>query len=196
MLPAFGAWSYAAGCIPTLGAGIVALAALAGTASYLFYYKGISTIGAAKGMALNTGDLLRNKLFYGNDQSEQERLLVTYWEPIEALFEEDESLFNACLRMWLVGKDASLEKYTPYELYSGFRKYLNESYEGSTEDLMRELLEHCENFRRLIKSPMTKKHIDWATGETGFGKGYGVTVGIATRSMYHAATGMPTKMFP
>ena len=53
VLPAFGAWSYAAGCIPTLGAGIVALAALAGTASYLFYYKGISTIGAAKGMALN-----------------------------------------------------------------------------------------------------------------------------------------------
>ena len=157
-------------------------------------FEGINS----KGMALNTGDLLRNKLFYGNDQSEQERLLVTYWEPIEALFEEDEdeSLFNACLRMWLVGKDASLEKYTPYELYSGFRKYLNESYEGSTEDLMRELLEHCENFRRLIKSPMTKKHIDWATGETGFGKGYGVTVGIATRSMYHAATGMPTKMFP
>lgn len=53
VLPAFGAWGYAAGCVPTLGMGIVALAALAGTASYLFYYKGISTIGAAKGMALN-----------------------------------------------------------------------------------------------------------------------------------------------
>ena len=30
-----------------------ALAALAGTCSYLFYYKGISVIGAARGMALN-----------------------------------------------------------------------------------------------------------------------------------------------
>ena len=29
------------------------LAALAGTCSYLFYYKGISVIGAARGMALN-----------------------------------------------------------------------------------------------------------------------------------------------
>lgn len=157
-------------------------------------FEGINS----KGMALNTGDLLRNKLFYGNDQAEQERLLTTYWEPIEALFaeDEDESIFNAALRMWLVGKDASLEKYTPYELYSGFRKYLNESYEGTTEDLMAELLEHCQTFRRLIKSPMTKKHLDWATGETGFGKGYGVTVGIATQSMYQGATGAPAKMFP
>lgn len=53
VLPAFSAWSYAAGCIPTFGMGVVALAALAGAASYLFYYKGISVIGAAKGMALN-----------------------------------------------------------------------------------------------------------------------------------------------
>ena len=157
-------------------------------------FEGINS----KGMALNTGDLLRNKLFYGNDQAEQERLLTTYWEPIEALFadDEDETNFNACLRMWLVGKDASLEKYTPYELYSGFRKYLNESYAGSTEDLMSELLEHCESFRRLINTPMTKKHLDWASGETGFGKGYGVTVGIATQSMYQKATSTPTKMFP
>ncbi len=29
------------------------MAGLAGVASYLFYYKGISVIGAAKGMALN-----------------------------------------------------------------------------------------------------------------------------------------------
>ena len=36
-----------------LASDLVALAALAGTASYLFYYKGIATIGAAKGMALN-----------------------------------------------------------------------------------------------------------------------------------------------
>lgn len=53
VLPAFGAWSYAAGCVPTPGMGVVALAGLAGAASYLFYYKGIATIGAAKGMALN-----------------------------------------------------------------------------------------------------------------------------------------------
>ena len=33
--------------------GIILLAALAGTISYLFYYKAIDTIGASRGMALN-----------------------------------------------------------------------------------------------------------------------------------------------
>ena len=53
VLPLFGAWAFTWSALPTFGVGVVALAALAGTASYLFYYKGIATIGAAKGMALN-----------------------------------------------------------------------------------------------------------------------------------------------
>ncbi len=53
VLPIFGAWNFTAEAIPTLGSGIIALAALAGAASYLFYYKAIDVIGAAKGMALN-----------------------------------------------------------------------------------------------------------------------------------------------
>ena len=53
ILPIFGAWMFTWTSLPTFGVGVVALAALAGTASYLFYYKGIATIGAAKGMALN-----------------------------------------------------------------------------------------------------------------------------------------------
>ena len=53
ILPIFGAWMFTWSALPNVGVGVVALAALAGTASYLFYYKGIATIGAAKGMALN-----------------------------------------------------------------------------------------------------------------------------------------------
>lgn len=53
VLPAFGAWIFTASAIPSFATAVVALAALAGTTSYLFYYKGISVIGAAKGMALN-----------------------------------------------------------------------------------------------------------------------------------------------
>lgn len=53
VLPFFGAWGFTAHAIPNFATGIVALSALAGTASYLFYYKGISVIGAAKAMALN-----------------------------------------------------------------------------------------------------------------------------------------------
>ena len=53
VLPLFGAWGFTAGATPSLATGVIALSALAGTASYLFYYKGISVIGAAKAMALN-----------------------------------------------------------------------------------------------------------------------------------------------
>lgn len=53
VLPLFGAWDFTASATPSLATGVIALSALAGTASYLFYYKGISVIGAAKAMALN-----------------------------------------------------------------------------------------------------------------------------------------------
>lgn len=53
VIPAFGAWAFSLSAAPTLGGGVVALAALAGTVSYLFYYKGIATIGAARCMPLN-----------------------------------------------------------------------------------------------------------------------------------------------
>ncbi len=53
VLPLFGAWGFTASAVPSLATGVVALSGLAGAASYLFYYKGIATIGAARGMALN-----------------------------------------------------------------------------------------------------------------------------------------------
>ena len=53
VLPIFGAWAFTWNAVPNTGTAVVALAALAGTCSYLFYYKGISVIGAARGMALN-----------------------------------------------------------------------------------------------------------------------------------------------
>lgn len=53
VLPIFGAWFFTLEAIPSYGTAVVGLAALAGATSYLFYYKGISVIGAARGMALN-----------------------------------------------------------------------------------------------------------------------------------------------
>lgn len=53
VLPAFGAWAFTLQAAPSFATGIVALAGLAGAMSYLFYYKGIAKIGAARCMALN-----------------------------------------------------------------------------------------------------------------------------------------------
>lgn len=53
VLPLFGAWGFTVSVAPSMATGIVALSGLAGASSYLFYYKGISTIGASRAMALN-----------------------------------------------------------------------------------------------------------------------------------------------
>ena len=51
--PIAGVFGFTLHSLAHLSAGVVALAALAGTASYLFYYKALSAIGASRGMALN-----------------------------------------------------------------------------------------------------------------------------------------------
>lgn len=53
VLPLFGAWGFTVDAAPSLATGIIMLSALAGAGSYVFYYKGIQRIGAARGMALN-----------------------------------------------------------------------------------------------------------------------------------------------
>lgn len=53
VLPLFGAWGFTAFALPSFATGVVGLAGLAGAVSYLFYYKGISVIGAARCTALN-----------------------------------------------------------------------------------------------------------------------------------------------
>lgn len=48
VLPVFGAWAFTASALPSISTAVVMLSGLAGAASYLFYYKGIATIGAAR----------------------------------------------------------------------------------------------------------------------------------------------------
>ena len=134
-------------------------------------FEGINS----KGMSLATSDLLRNRMFFGHDDETQERLLSTYWEPLEDLFKDDpnQNHFNAALRRWLVEQDETLAKHSRYELYSVFRKYIDERYEGTTEDLMKELLASCDEFSHTLKSPPMKKHLDWAEGHTKIDTGSG-----------------------
>lgn len=53
VVPLTGSFGFAVQTAVTPANGIVLLAALAGTVSYLFYYKAIDAIGASRGMALN-----------------------------------------------------------------------------------------------------------------------------------------------
>ena len=133
-------------------------------------FEGINS----KGMSLATSDLLRNRMFFEQDPVTQERLLKKYWIPLESLFDNDpnQNHFSAALRRWLVEKDETLAKHTRWELYSVFRKYIDEHYPtDKTEELMIELLASCEDFKHMMKSPPMKKHLDWAEGHTKIDNG-------------------------
>lgn len=133
-------------------------------------FEGINS----KGMSLATSDLLRNRMFFEQDPVTQERLLKAYWMPLESLFENDpeQNHFSAALRRWLVDKDETLAKHSRWELYSVFRKYIDEHYPTDrTEELMIELLASCEDFKHKMKSPPMKKHLDWAENHTKIDNG-------------------------
>ncbi|WP_124054308.1 DMT family transporter [Arcanobacterium ihumii] len=51
--PVTGTFSFVKYSMLNVGIGVVVIAAMAGTASYLFYYRAIHTIGASRAMALN-----------------------------------------------------------------------------------------------------------------------------------------------
>ena len=51
--PVAGALGFSFSAAPTPASAVIALAAIAGTTSYLFYYKALGSIGASRGMALN-----------------------------------------------------------------------------------------------------------------------------------------------
>lgn len=53
VLPLLGVWHFTASAAPSVATGVVALSGLAGASSYLFYYRAISQVGAARAMALN-----------------------------------------------------------------------------------------------------------------------------------------------
>ncbi|MEK6189838.1 MAG: DMT family transporter, partial [Carnobacterium alterfunditum] len=53
IIPFVRGWSFTLSILSTKTAAIILLAALFGTASYLFYYKAINKIGASKAMTLN-----------------------------------------------------------------------------------------------------------------------------------------------
>lgn len=53
VVPIAGAWSTCSAAFTAPSSGVVALAALSGMCSYLFYYRALNGIGAARGMALN-----------------------------------------------------------------------------------------------------------------------------------------------
>lgn len=107
----------------------------------------------SKGMPLTTADLVRNYLLIAKSHQEQMHLYEEYWKPTQGLFVPDpgsKRLDNA-IQGWLSIRFRKVRAHGADEVYDVFKRYVEEEYTGTTEDLLRELrsfsLVWAENYR-------------------------------------------------
>lgn len=107
----------------------------------------------SKGMPLTTADLVRNYLLLAETHDEQARLYDEYWAPIEGMFVPDPlsvRLDNA-IQGWLSVRFRKVRAKGAHEVYSVFKQYVEDEYDGPTEALLHELrsfsLVWAENYR-------------------------------------------------
>lgn len=99
----------------------------------------------SKGLPLTTADLVRNYLLLAETHEVQTRLYEECWKPIEGLFVPDPGslrLDNA-IQGWLSVRFRKVRAHGPGEVYSVFKRYVEDDYTGTTEDLLRELRNFC-----------------------------------------------------
>ncbi len=107
----------------------------------------------SKGKPLTTADLVRNYLLLAESHDEQTRLYDEYWAPIEGMFQPDPGslrLDNA-IQGWLSVRFRKVRAKGAGEVYSVFKQYVEDEFDGTPEDLLAELRGFCmvwaENYR-------------------------------------------------
>lgn len=121
----------------------------------------------SKGLPLTTADLVRNYLLLAETHAEQTRLYDEYWAPIEGMFAPDPGslrLDNA-IQGWLSLRFRKVRARGAGEVYSVFKRYVEDEFEGTTESLLAELrnfsLVWAENYRyHAVKK--FRSSFDWA----------------------------------
>ncbi len=123
----------------------------------------------SKGLPLTTADLVRNYLLLAETHAEQTRLYNKYWRDIEGMFQPDPGslrLDNA-IQGWLSVRFRKVRAKGAGEVYSVFKRYMEDEFTGSTDSLLRELRGFCmtwgENYRHHAVNKY-KSAMSWAEG--------------------------------
>lgn len=124
----------------------------------------------SKGMPLTTGDLVRNSLLVSVSHEEQSRLYTEYWEPIEAAFGDDpgSTKLNAAVHAWLAVRFPKMHVSSRNEVYSVFKSYVSDEYDGPLEDLLDELRGFCIMYSKNYEFRGDRSFMaaDWAKGKS------------------------------
>lgn len=107
----------------------------------------------SKGMPLTTADLVRNRFLIAENHEEQTRLYREYWLPIESMFDDDKEAtkLNNAIKGWLAVNLPGVHARSRDEVYSVFKHFIDEVYEGTTEEMLQDLRAfakmYAENFK-------------------------------------------------
>lgn len=104
----------------------------------------------SKGKPLTPIDLIRNYILMSLPSTQQAKLYDHYWRPIELLFgRSSDDEFNAFVWYWLWLK-VPTRKPREDEAYYEFKRYREEEFDGTTEELLAELLAYAKRYASLF----------------------------------------------
>ena len=122
----------------------------------------------SKGVQLSLADLVRNHLLAPFSRSEQRRIYLELWEPVEDLFGDDPAslrLSNAIMG-WLTIRYRRIRSTGTQKAFLAFKGYFETEFTGTVDDLIGELYSFCnvwaENYRyHAVKA--YKSSVNWAS---------------------------------
>lgn len=107
----------------------------------------------SKGMPLNVADMIRNYLLLAESHDEQTRLYKEYWRPSQEMFSPDPGSLrlNGAIKSWISIRLKGARILSADQVYSSFKKYVEDQYRGDKEPVLREMRGFClmwaENYR-------------------------------------------------
>lgn len=121
----------------------------------------------SKGVALNVADLVRNYLLLSEHHDERTRLYEEYWQPIQEMFTPDPASLklDSAIKGWLTIRVPGSRIKSAEQVYSSFKRYVEEGLDNTKESLLKELRGFCvmwaENYRyHAVKK--FRSSCDWA----------------------------------
>lgn len=107
----------------------------------------------SKGMPLNVADMVRNYMLLAESHDEQARWFEEYWKPSQEMFFPDPGSLklNTGIKSWLAIRLKGARVLSAEQVYSSFKRYVEDAYQGEKEPILRELRGFClmwaENYR-------------------------------------------------
>nr|AHF25159.1 hypothetical protein [uncultured bacterium Contig1772] len=120
----------------------------------------------SKGLPLTLADMVRNYLLLEESPEEQERLYDEYWAEAAGVFDPDPGSrkLNSAITAWICIRFRTARVGNSEYVYSSFKRYIADEFEGERESVLLELRAFCHVWREQWRYHAIKKYLSrpWA----------------------------------